>query len=81
ALRPFDSETLSGAGQAARAVGDNETADRYAARAVLTAPDCRSERRPPAGIADRSEAKSPRSPASRTKRDGALPDSHPGTAP
>ncbi|MDE2883255.1 MAG: hypothetical protein OXP70_15495, partial [Acidobacteriota bacterium] len=40
-LRPFDSETLSGAGQAARTVGENEAADRYAARALLTDPDCR----------------------------------------
>ncbi|MDE3261744.1 MAG: tetratricopeptide repeat protein [Acidobacteriota bacterium] len=41
ALRPFDSETLSGAGQAARTVGENEAADLYAARALLTKPDCR----------------------------------------
>ena len=41
ALRPFDSGTLSTAGRAARAVGEAETADLYAARAVLTAPTCR----------------------------------------
>lgn len=41
ALRPFDSETLSAAGQAARAVGENEMADHYAARSLLTDPDCR----------------------------------------
>ena len=40
-LRPFHSETLSAAGQAARAVGGNELADQYAARALLTGPDCR----------------------------------------
>ena len=41
ALRPFDSGTLSTAGRAARAVREAETADLYAARAVLTSPDCR----------------------------------------
>jgi len=41
ALRPFDSGTLSTAGRVARAVGEAETADLYAARAVLTDPDCR----------------------------------------
>ncbi len=41
ALRPFDSATLSAARQSARAVGENETADRYAARALFTDPDCR----------------------------------------
>ncbi|MXZ61984.1 MAG: hypothetical protein F4228_11075 [Acidobacteria bacterium] len=81
ALRPFDSETLSAAGQATRAVGQNEMANRYAARSLLTDPDCRSERRPPAGIADRREAKLPRPLARRTQRDSALLDSHPGTAP
>ena len=41
AIRPFDSGTLSTAGRAARAVREAETADLYAARAVLTSPDCR----------------------------------------
>ena len=41
ALRPFDSGTLSTAGRAARAAGEADTADLYAARAVLTDPDCR----------------------------------------
>ena len=41
ALRPFDSATLSAARRSARAVGENEMADRYAARALLTDPDCR----------------------------------------
>ncbi len=41
ALRPFDSGTLSTAGRAARAVGQADTADLYAVRAVLTSPDCR----------------------------------------
>ena len=41
ALRPFDSETLSAAGEAARAAGEHEMADEYAARALLTEPDCR----------------------------------------
>ena len=41
-LRPFDSDTLSAAGRAARAVGENATVDRYTARALLTDPDCRS---------------------------------------
>ncbi len=87
ALRPFDSETLSAAAEAARTVGEDETADRYAARALLTDPDCRSERRPPAGIAPvlpvgvRREAKLPPPLAWRAQPDGTLPDSHPGTAP
>ena len=40
-LRPFDSETLSAAARVARTVGEDETADRYVARALLTDPDCR----------------------------------------
>ncbi len=40
ALRPFDSGTLSTATGAARAVGETEMADRYAARAVLADPAC-----------------------------------------
>lgn len=41
ALRPFDSETLSAAARTARTVGNSGMADRYAARALLTDPDCR----------------------------------------
>lgn len=41
ALRPFHSATLSAAERAARAVGETETAGRYEARALLTAPRCR----------------------------------------
>lgn len=41
ALRPFDSGTLAAAARAARAAGEAEEADRYAARALLTASDCR----------------------------------------
>lgn len=41
ALRPFDSETLSAAARVTRALGEGEAADRYAARALLTGPDCR----------------------------------------
>ena len=40
-LRPFDSATLFAAARVARTVGDGETADRYAVRAFLAAPDCR----------------------------------------
>ncbi len=40
-MRPFDPGTLSVAARVARAVGESETADRYAARALLVAPDCR----------------------------------------
>ena len=41
ALRPFEPETLSAAARAARAAGEAELADRYAARAFLAAPECR----------------------------------------
>lgn len=41
ALRPFDSGTLSAAARAARAIGEAAEADRHAARALLTRPDCR----------------------------------------
>ena len=41
ALRPFDSGTLSAAARAARAVGETVGAERYEARALLTAPSCR----------------------------------------
>ena len=41
ALRPFDAETLSAAARVARTLGDGETADRHAARALLTDFDCR----------------------------------------
>ncbi len=81
ALRPFDSATLSAAARVARTTGDDEMADQYAARALLTDPDCRSERRPPAGIADRREAKLPPPRAWRTQPAGPLPDSHFGAAP
>jgi len=87
ALRLFDSATLSAAARVARAVGETEMADEYAARAVLTDPDCRSERRPPAGIAPvlpvgvRREAKLPPPFAWRTRPAGPLPDSHSGAAP
>ena len=40
-LRPFDAATLSAAARVARTLGDRETADRHAARALLTAPACR----------------------------------------
>ena len=39
-LRPFDSATLSAASRVARAVGEEEAAERYAARARLIAADC-----------------------------------------
>ena len=87
ALRPFDAATLSAAARVARAVGENAIADQYAARALLADPDCRSERRPPAGIAPvlpvgvRREAKLSPPLARRTQPAGPLPDSHSGAAP
>ena len=87
ALRPLDSETLTAAARVARTVGEDETAARHAARALLTDPDCRSERRPPAGIAPvlpvavRREARLPRRLAWGTHPDGALPVSHSGAVP
>ena len=39
-LRPFDSGTLSTAARTARAVGETAEADRYEARALLSAPSC-----------------------------------------
>ena len=39
-LRPFDPETLAMTARVARTTGETEEADRYAARAVLTAPRC-----------------------------------------
>ena len=41
ALRPFDSGTLSAAARAARATGEAMEGDRYEARALLAARDCR----------------------------------------